>query len=61
MVPVGLTLSASTHATVVPADHHCQLHLSWSHYPPTSAAAMQHSFKTYHSVQQWKGHQLDPT
>ena len=29
--------------------------------PPTSAAAKQHSFRTYHSVQPWKGHQLDPT
>ena len=28
--------------------------------PPTSAAAAQHSFRTYHTVQQWKGNQLDP-
>lgn len=29
--------------------------------PPTSAAAAQHSFRTYLTVQQWKGNQLDPT
>ena len=29
--------------------------------PPTSAAAKQHSFRTYHTVQEWMGNQLEPT
>ena len=29
--------------------------------PPTSAAARQHSYRTFHQVQQWLGNALDPT
>lgn len=29
--------------------------------PPTSAAAKQHSFRTYHTVQEWMGRPLQPT
>ncbi len=29
--------------------------------PPTSAAARQHSYRTYHTVQQWLGNDLSPT
>ena len=31
-----------------------------SSFPPTSCAAREHSFRVYHTLQQWKGNILDP-
>lgn len=33
----------------------------WAAVPPTSAAAKQHSYRTYLTVQQWMGNNLSPT
>lgn len=42
------------------AKKRLQAHFDLATLPPTSAAASQHSFRVYHQVQKWLGHDLDP-
>lgn len=40
---------------------HSNKEITLSSIPPTTAASLQHSFRVYHQIQAWLGHQLTPT